>query len=93
MALTWLPERVGNWLFHCHIMHHVSPERRLSAAAPSGSEHGAHHGAHHGGHDAGAGMAGMILGVTVVPPAGTAPSVRDDDRGGTKADARHDERI
>ena len=31
MAMTWTPERVGNWLFHCHIMHHVSPERRLDA--------------------------------------------------------------
>ena len=83
MALTWLPERVGNWLFHCHIMHHVSPERRLTAAAPSGNEHGTHHGAHHGGHDAGAGMAGMILGVTVVPSAGTA-SVREDDQAARK---------
>ena len=29
--MTWTPEREGNWLFHCHIMNHVSPERRLSA--------------------------------------------------------------
>ena len=84
MTLTWLPERVGNWLFHCHIMHHVSPERRLSAAAPSSNEQAAHHGAHHGSHDAGAGMAGMILGVTVVPPTGTVPSVREDDHAARK---------
>ncbi len=25
MAMTWIPERVGNWLFHCHVMLHVSP--------------------------------------------------------------------
>ena len=27
MVMNWTPEREGNWLFHCHIMHHVSPER------------------------------------------------------------------
>ena len=36
MSMTWTPEREGNWLFHCHIMHHVSPERRLSAARTAG---------------------------------------------------------
>ena len=33
MAMTWTPERAGNWLFHCHIMHHVSPDRRLTESA------------------------------------------------------------
>ena len=33
MTMTWTPEREGNWLFHCHIMHHVSPERRLAPPA------------------------------------------------------------
>ena len=42
MAMTWTPERAGNWLFHCHIMHHVSLDRRLA----DGSGH-AHPGAHH----------------------------------------------
>jgi FtsP/CotA-like multicopper oxidase with cupredoxin domain len=31
MTMTWTPERAGNWLFHCHIMHHVSLDRRLAA--------------------------------------------------------------
>ncbi len=61
MAMTWTPERVGNWLFHCHIKAHVSPELRLGAP-PAG------HAGHHAGHDASAGMAGMILGVTVLGP-------------------------
>jgi FtsP/CotA-like multicopper oxidase with cupredoxin domain len=56
MAMTWRPERAGNWLFHCHISDHVSPERRLGEHAP-----GHHDDAHHRG----AGMAGMILGVSV----------------------------
>ena len=64
MAMTWTPERVGNWLFHCHIKAHVSPELRLGAP-PAG------HAGHHAGHDASAGMAGMILGVTVLGPEGT----------------------
>ena len=73
MSMTWTPEREGNWLFHCHIMHHVSPERRPApdAAQPAGD--------HHAHHDDSAGMAGMILGVTVVGPAAAAspdPSAR-----------------
>ena len=68
MTMAWTPEREGNWLFHCHIMNHVSPERRLSP--PVGDAH-----ADHAGHDASAGMAGMIIGVTIVkrPSAATAP--------------------
>ena len=66
MTMTWQAERPGNWLFHCHIVEHVSPHRRLSKdAQPS------HHGAHTD-HDASAGMSGMVLGVTVVDPRGTA---------------------
>jgi FtsP/CotA-like multicopper oxidase with cupredoxin domain len=64
MAMTWTPERVGNWLFHCHIKAHVSPELRLGGAP------GPHAG--HAAHDASAGMAGMILGVTVLGPEGSA---------------------
>ena len=75
MAMTWMPERVGNWLFHCHIKAHVSPELRLARAR------GAHAG-HHAGHDASAGMAGMILGVTVLGPR------RDDRRARRPADRR-----
>ena len=73
MSMTWTPERVGNWLFHCHIMQHVSPERRLSASAQPGGDPHAHH-------DSSAGMAGMILGVTVVgraaPQSDLAPETR-----------------
>src|SRR4029453_10977839 len=58
MTMTWTPERAGNWLFHCHRMEHVAPERRLSAQESSASAH-----AGHDAHDAGAGMAGMVIGV------------------------------
>jgi FtsP/CotA-like multicopper oxidase with cupredoxin domain len=64
MAMTWTPEREGNWLFHCHILHHVSMSRRLG---PSDHDH------HHGDANGSAGMAGMVIGITVLgPPA--APS-------------------
>ncbi len=65
MTMTWRPERTGNWLFHCHISDHVSPERRLTAGAQS-------HAHHHGASDPAAGMAGMILGVSVTGTSETA---------------------
>ena len=58
MTMTWTPEREGNWLFHCHIMSHVSPQRRLSAPTDP-REQG------HASHDNSGGMAGMIMGITV----------------------------
>jgi FtsP/CotA-like multicopper oxidase with cupredoxin domain len=39
LTMDWVPERVGNWLFHCHVMAHVAPERRLGAS-PSGGAAG-----------------------------------------------------
>ena len=67
MAMTWIPERVGNWLFHCHVRAHVSPERRLVAPGGLSKGHAPHAG--HAGHDDGSGgMAGMILGITVTGP-------------------------
>ncbi len=65
LTMTWTPERAGNWLFHCHLMHHVSAERRLAPPPAAGHRHT--------GHDASSGMAGMILGVTVTGPAAAPP--------------------
>ena len=77
MAMTWTPERIGNWLFHCHIRAHVSPGESGSALCRWITRTG--HAAP-GAHDASAGMAGMILGVTVLgangegeAPAGSGP--------------------
>jgi FtsP/CotA-like multicopper oxidase with cupredoxin domain len=53
-------------------MHHVSPERRLSAADSQAVHQ------HHGNQDASAGMAGMIIGVTIVKETETAPVSRGD---------------
>jgi FtsP/CotA-like multicopper oxidase with cupredoxin domain len=59
MAMTWRPERAGNWLFHCHTMVHVSPTLNVDGSAKS------HEGHDHGDHLS-AGMTGMVLGITVV---------------------------
>ena len=29
MTMTWVPERAGNWLFHCHYQPHAGPHRPL----------------------------------------------------------------
>jgi len=81
IAMTWTPEREGNWLFHCHIMHHVSPSRRLAGPAGSHAEHGmGQPSEEHNAHDSAGGMAGMILGVTVVAPAGLEAPPRSTGR-------------
>jgi FtsP/CotA-like multicopper oxidase with cupredoxin domain len=56
LTMEWVPERAGNWLFHCHVMSHVAPERRLGVS-PSGGAAAGHIGdsgqtahAGHGGH-------------------------------------------
>ncbi len=60
MTLTWVPERPGNWLFHCHMLVHMMARESLRPGlAP---EHGSHGAAVP--HDA-AGMAGLVLGVQV----------------------------
>ena len=69
MSMTWTPERIGNWLFHCHVMTHVSPVLHVDGSPKPHAQHGGH-----AGHDAGAGMTGMVLGVTVVGPDDAQPS-------------------
>jgi hypothetical protein len=29
-TMTWVPERAGNWLFHCHFAEHVTPHGALA---------------------------------------------------------------
>ncbi len=82
LSLTWRPDRAGNWLFHCHNMDHVSPDRRLGGG-PSGDAHGNTHADAH--HTLAAGMAGMVLGVTVFDDGGTKAETicsEDQDVGG-----------
>ncbi|MGE0362482.1 MAG: multicopper oxidase domain-containing protein [Vicinamibacterales bacterium] len=64
MTMAWTPERPGHWLFHCHLMAHVSPDRRVPGAPERRS--GDHHEVHDHGADASLGMSGLIVGVTVL---------------------------
>jgi FtsP/CotA-like multicopper oxidase with cupredoxin domain len=60
MRLAWVPEREGNWVFHCHFAFHVSHHLALfdtRAGHPAGTTHR---------------MAGLVLGVRVGP--GRAPA-------------------
>ena len=66
-SILWIPERPGNWLFHCHLHAHMSPAQRLdrllpeAAAAMDGLPD--HPDPGHALHS----MAGLILGVRVEP--------------------------
>jgi FtsP/CotA-like multicopper oxidase with cupredoxin domain len=65
ISITWSPERPGNWLFHCHIVAHMSAAQRVGgddATSRTRRDPMAHD------------MAGLILGITV-RPRGVAPSV------------------
>ncbi len=68
MSMTWVPERAGNWLFHCHLAFHVVPSSRLNPPAPDSHDRMAH--------DAGSHMAGLVLGIGVRPRPGDREEVR-----------------
>lgn len=62
MAMTFAPDRPGNWLFHCHLIAHISPEQRLGDTREIRDEVG-HGAANH----ALEGMAGLVMGISVHP--------------------------
>ena len=61
MTTLWNPERAGRWIFHCHILTHISPETSAF-----------HHEMHDGGQHTGPAnhMAGLVMGITIVKPDG-----------------------
>ena len=66
MSLTWVAERPGNWLFHCHLVRHmalvqgIAPRTALSANGHAMSS------VHHAEEN----MAGLVMGIHVLPRAG-----------------------
>lgn len=63
MKITWVPEREGNWLFHCHIPEHFAHRAPLGQPlAASATLHAADH--------ATGGMGGLVMGIAVKPGAG-----------------------
>src|SRR6266568_9403812 len=58
-TLTWTPDRSGNWVFHCHVLPHISPQQRYwNRGAPSSGAAMADH--------AREGMAGLVIGITIL---------------------------
>lgn len=66
MALSWAPHTPGNWLFHCHLVEHISGRVDL-ASRPALSADG-----HADGNHALEGMSGLVLGISVRPRPGAA---------------------
>ncbi|MFN2398555.1 MAG: multicopper oxidase domain-containing protein, partial [Gemmatimonadaceae bacterium] len=67
MAITWVPSKPGNWIFHCHFAFHVSGERVLEPEVTAAS-HEATSSAR--GHHKPHAMAGLVLAITVHPRPG-----------------------
>jgi FtsP/CotA-like multicopper oxidase with cupredoxin domain len=55
MTMKWLASRPGNWLFHCHLSYHVTPEIRLPGAAELDAPNQSPH------------MAGLVMGINIKP--------------------------
>ena len=60
MTMRWVPERAGNWLFHCHLPAHVALHAPIG---PIGSPVKAS--GHHVVHDVPNGMSNLMMGITV----------------------------
>ena len=55
-SMLWVPERAGNWMFHCHTLAHIGPKLRRSAESVD---------RHHDNHTLQV-MSGLAVGVEVV---------------------------
>jgi len=59
MRISWVPEKTGNWLFHCHLLDHTLPANFVA-----GKDHADHIRMTTETH-ASSGMGGLILGIQV----------------------------
>jgi manganese oxidase len=73
-SLTWVADRPGNWLMHCHMAAHMSPNLRGRPPASSGT-HLHNHTLEF--------MAGIVTGWRVVPAAHGSPRTKVDTAGST----------
>jgi FtsP/CotA-like multicopper oxidase with cupredoxin domain len=66
MTLTWVPERAGNWLFHCHDNYHMLRNNPLdgSRLPPLAMDHAMNHPLDM--------MGGLVMGISVRPAPGVA---------------------
>ena len=83
MALQWVAEREGNWLFHCHLAFHVDPGTRFTLASSQGNTNQLMQDSSHNDHKSGdisRHMAGLILGISVAPKPNTIAEARVNPR-------------
>jgi FtsP/CotA-like multicopper oxidase with cupredoxin domain len=73
MTMAWVPERPGNWLFHCHLTRHMTAIQNLPSAESSHAGHDDDHSQH---------MAGLVMGVTVKPMAGARAAITERQAAG-----------
>lgn len=76
MLVTWVPDRPGNWLFHCHVPTHFGPRgplgsRRAALAAGAITHAWSNHALQ--------GMNGLVVGITVSAKRGDARAPVTDD--------------
>jgi FtsP/CotA-like multicopper oxidase with cupredoxin domain len=72
MAMTWVPDRAGHWLFHCHIGFHVVPDTRLDPPPLASHDRMAHDPTVH--------MAGLVMGIVVRSAPGAVEPTRGKPR-------------
>ena len=60
--MTWMPERAGNWLFHCHILDHMTSYLSPFLYGPQGPATLPHA---HDDYNHGTAMSKLVLGITV----------------------------
>jgi manganese oxidase len=68
VSVVWSPDRPGNWLFHCHLITHMSGAQRLdrmteTSAAANKRDHGTDASGNHAAHD----MGGLVMALDVRP--------------------------
>lgn len=76
-AFTWVAERPGGWIYHCHISYHVVANAAPGQYASGQMRDEALLSGHHGGapeRHVEQGMGGLMLGITVVPPESWRPN-------------------
>ncbi len=66
--MTLNAEHPGRWLFHCHMLAHMTPDMRMGGPDPAAEYHSGHK-----SEPGSAGMAGLVLGITVSPKPDASP--------------------
>ena len=79
MSLTWVADRPGNWLMHCHMAAHMSPDLRGRPAKVTGGMGGHNHTLEV--------MAGLVVGWRVLPRSGVS-LVSGEAPGGRRRELR-----